>query len=61
MLIDLDDISRLLKLPRNYVRDKLVKSGGFPPPAISLSQRMRRWDESAVLAWLERQKREQDR
>jgi predicted DNA-binding transcriptional regulator AlpA len=60
-LIDITEIAERLKVPRNYVRDKLVKNGSFPPPAISLSQRIRRWEESAVQEWIEQQKQEQAR
>jgi predicted DNA-binding transcriptional regulator AlpA len=60
-LIDITEIAQRLRLPRNYVRDKLVKSGNFPPPALSLSQRVRRWKESDVQEWVERQHAEQCR
>lgn len=58
-LIDITEIAQRLKLPRNYVRDKLVKNGDFPAPALSLSQRIRRWKESDVAEWVERQHSEQ--
>lgn len=60
-LIDITEIAERLKLPRNYVRDKLVKSGSFPAPALSLSQRVRRWKESDVQAWIDQQHAEQCR
>jgi predicted DNA-binding transcriptional regulator AlpA len=60
-LLDLTEIAQLLKLPRTYVRDKLVKNGDFPAPALSLSQRMRRWRQEDVRAWIERQHAEQCR
>lgn len=60
-LLDLTEVAEIPNLPRTYVRDKLVKSGGFPAPALSLSQRMRRSEGSAVMAWVEQQKQEQAR
>lgn len=55
-LLDLTDIAERLKLRRDYVRDKLVKTGDFPRPAINISQRIRKWEEQAIQAWLEQQK-----
>lgn len=55
-LIDITEIAQRLKLRREYVRDKLVMTGDFPRPAIDLSQRVRKWEEEAVQAWLEQQK-----
>lgn len=55
-LLDLTDIAERLKLRREYVRDKLVKTGDFPRPAINISQRIRKWEEQAIQAWLEQQK-----
>lgn len=55
-LLDLTDIAERLQLRRDYVRDKLVKLGDFPRPAINISQRIRRWEEQAIQAWLEQQK-----
>ena len=57
-LIDLTEIATMTHLPRRYVRDRLVKSGGFPAPALSLSQRIRRWDRQDVAEWIERQAKE---
>jgi predicted DNA-binding transcriptional regulator AlpA len=55
-LIDITEIAQRLKLRRDYVRDKLVKTGDFPRPAINISQRIRKWEEEAIQAWLEKQK-----
>lgn len=60
-LIDITEIARLLQVRREYVRDKLVKNGSFPPPAVSLSQRIKRWRAEDVAAWVERQHAEQSR
>ena len=56
-LIDITEIAQRLKLRREYVREKLVKTGDFPRPARSLSQRIRRWRAEDVSAWLEQQER----
>jgi predicted DNA-binding transcriptional regulator AlpA len=53
-LLTVDEISQMVKLSRNYTRDKLVKRGDFPRPSLSLSQKTRRWDASAVVSWLEK-------
>jgi len=55
-LIDITEIAQRLKLRREYVRDKLVKTGDFPRPAINISQRIRKWEEDAIQAWLDQQK-----
>lgn len=60
-LIELDEVARRLRMPYRYVRDRLLKSGRFPAPALNLSQRMRRWDVRDVDAWLERERQEQAR
>ncbi len=51
-LLTIDDICQMVKLSRPYVRDKLVKRPDFPRPSLSLSQKSRRWDKSAVDSWL---------
>jgi predicted DNA-binding transcriptional regulator AlpA len=54
-LLDITEIASLLKLRREYVRDRLVKNPGFPEPAMTLSQRVRRWRREDVERWLSRQ------
>jgi predicted DNA-binding transcriptional regulator AlpA len=51
-LLTLDDISALLQVPRNFVRDTLVKKPDFPRPCLSLSQKTRRWASQDVQQWL---------
>jgi predicted DNA-binding transcriptional regulator AlpA len=53
-LLTVDEISQMVKLSRNYTRDKLVKRGDFPRPSLSLSQKTRRWDYNAVVQWIEK-------
>lgn len=60
-LIDITEIANRLGVRREYVRDRLVKSGDFPPPAISLSQRIKRWKEEDVNRWIERSYAQQTR
>lgn len=56
-LIDLDDIAALIGLPRAYVRDTLIKRPEFPPPAIRLSQRIKKWNRATVREWMQRQEK----
>ena len=53
--IDEAEIARLLGMRREYVRDRLVKRPDFPTPSIVLSQKIRRWSETAVRQWIESQ------
>lgn len=55
--IGTDDIAQLTGLKRTYVTDKLVKQPDFPPPAIRLSQKIKRWDRVEVDRWLEQKRR----
>jgi predicted DNA-binding transcriptional regulator AlpA len=50
-LIDITEIAEILKVRREYVRDRVVKLPDFPAPAITLSQRVRRWRREDVVAW----------
>lgn len=54
-LLTLDDITAMVQLRREYVRDKLVKRADFPRPAFALSQKCKRWSSADISAWLERQ------
>lgn len=56
-LIDTADIAAMLGVTRQYVTDRLTKQPTFPPPVIALSQRIKRWDRAAVVAWLAQSKR----
>ena len=51
-LIDTGAIAAMLGVSRQHVTDRLTKQPTFPRPAVDLSQRLRRWDRAAVLAWL---------
>lgn len=50
-LIDLKQMADLLAINHNYLRDKVVKRPDFPEPALTLSQRVRRWRRVDVEAW----------
>ncbi len=47
-LLTIDDITAITKLSRYHVRDVVVKSPGFPPPAPGTGPRKPRWPEHAV-------------
>lgn len=54
-LLTLDDIAAMLSATRPLVRDRIVKRPDFPRPAVSLSQKMRRWNKVDVENWLAKQ------
>ncbi len=56
-LLDTGQIATLTGLSRAYVTDKLTKHPTFPRPAFNNSQRLRKWKESEVLAWLRDERR----
>jgi hypothetical protein len=53
-LLTLDDIAAALKLPHNYVRDRLVKRPDFPRPCVQISQKNKRWNLADLTAWQEK-------
>jgi predicted DNA-binding transcriptional regulator AlpA len=53
-LIDTQQIASILGVSREYVTDRLTKRADFPRPEVNISQRMRRWREADVMAWLRR-------
>lgn len=59
--LSLDDITNMVHLKRDTVRDKLVKRADFPRPAFSLSQKTRRWKLEDVKDWLLKQQAENAR
>jgi predicted DNA-binding transcriptional regulator AlpA len=56
--VDTGQIAELLQVSRRHVTDKLSKSPDFPPPVINLSERIRRWDLAAVLAYARQDSRQ---
>lgn len=55
-LLTLDDIAARVGESRSYIRDRVVKRGDFPRPALSLSQKVRKWAAQDVDKWLTTQK-----
>ena len=51
-LVTTKQIAEILGMTPVYVRDKLVKRPDFPRPALSLSQKMRMWDQRDLEAWV---------
>lgn len=51
-LLTIDDIAALYKCSRWHVRDRLVKTPGFPDRAPGTSWRKPRWLASDVRRWL---------
>jgi predicted DNA-binding transcriptional regulator AlpA len=54
-LIGIAEISIHLNVTREYARDRIVKRADFPRPALSLSQKCRRWSKDAFEDWLHKQ------
>lgn len=52
VLLDTKQIAEMLTLSTDHVRNRLVKSPGFPPPVINISRRTRRWSLGDVQRWL---------
>lgn len=46
------ELAKLLGMSPTYVRDRLVKRPDFPRPALSLSQKLRRWNSIDVGNWI---------
>ena len=55
-LIDTKEIAAMLGVCRAHAVGRIVKRPDFPPPAVDLSQRLRRWERREVLAWATRAK-----
>jgi predicted DNA-binding transcriptional regulator AlpA len=60
-LIDIHEMGARLNVRPEYVRDRLVKRPDFPRPAISLSQKCRRWSRDAFDDWLRKEQKKQAR
>lgn len=55
-LLTLDDIAARVGESRKYIRDRVVKRGDFPRPALSLSQKVRKWATQDIDKWMLKQK-----
>lgn len=51
-MIDSKAIADMIGVSRRQVVDRISKDPTFPPPAIELSPKTRRWSRAAVVAWL---------
>lgn len=51
-LLDIDGIAAILKIPRTRVRDVVVKRPDFPKPAVTISQKTRRWLLEDIQRWI---------
>lgn len=60
-LITLQEISQALAVSHDYARDRVVKRPDFPRPAVSLSQKCRRWERAAFEEWFRKQMKKQAR
>jgi predicted DNA-binding transcriptional regulator AlpA len=60
-LISITEISQALNVSHDYARDRIVKRPDFPRPALSLSQKCRRWERAAFEDWVRRQAKRQAR
>lgn len=52
MTLNTEEIARMLGVKQKTVTDKIVKQPGFPAPTVNLSQKLRRWAQDEVLAYL---------
>lgn len=51
-LIDTKDIAQMLGVSRAHCVGRIVKRPDFPKPAVSLSQRLKRWRKVEVMKWM---------
>ncbi len=57
LTLDTQDIAQLLGVTREHVTNKIVKRPDFPKPTINASQKMRKWAQHEVLAYLRGERR----
>ena len=55
-MIGTREIADMLGVTREYATDRITKRPDFPKPALVLSQKLVRWEESDVLRWIEEQR-----
>lgn len=60
-LIGTQEIAAMLGVCRAHAVSRIIKRPDFPPPAVDLSQRLRRWEKRDVLAWATRAKSSRQR
>ena len=60
-LLTPQEIADILKVPLRQAKEKVLRSPGFPAPALNLSQKLRRWSRADVEGWIERKARQNAR
>lgn len=60
-LLTPQEIADILKVPLRQAKEKVLRSPGFPAPALNLSQKLRRWSRADVESWIERKARQNAR
>lgn len=51
-LLDTKDIAAMLGVTRAHCVGRIVKRPDFPKPAVSVSQRIKRWRKVEVVRWM---------
>lgn len=51
-MLDTKDIASMLGVTRAHCVGRIVKRPDFPKPAVSVSQRIKRWRKNEVLKWM---------
>lgn len=57
LTLNTQEIAQLLGVTREHVTNKIVKRPDFPKPTINASQKMRKWAQHEVLAYLRGERR----
>lgn len=51
-LLTPQEIADILKVPLRIAQEQVLRTSSFPPPAINLSQKVRRWYRQDVEDWI---------
>ena len=54
-LINIDEMAAQIGVARKHMRDRVVTRPDFPRPALSLSQKTRKWDSYDFERWMQKQ------
>lgn len=60
-LLTPQEIADMLKVPLRIAKEQVLRTNSFPPPAINLSQKTRRWLRSDVEGWINKKARQNSR
>jgi predicted DNA-binding transcriptional regulator AlpA len=55
-MLDRKEIAKMMGISPRTMRDRVEPRPDFPKPALKLSRKTVRWDESDVLKWIHRQR-----